>query len=110
MGSHHAIDGLSRKDEQLFRNACPPILLEYDWEVPPHSICRSSVPGIVVRRLVTGQAVHKALLFGASEHRRGIRLCDVGVEGVGVELGQHIPAGMQQGNTHLALAKKPSFE
>jgi len=96
-GEHHAVNGLPGENEELVRDASPPVLLQDGPQVAPHGVRGPPVPRVVVGGLVTGQHVDEALLLGASKHRRGVGLADVGVEGVRVVLRQHVPAGREMG-------------
>ena len=79
---HHVVQGLSREDEQFVRDSCPSVLLQDGGQVPANCICRTSVPGVVVGRLVASQDVYKALLLGAAEHSWWVAVGDVCVQGV----------------------------
>ena len=103
MQAYHAIDSLAREDEQLLRNACSPVLLQDDWQIAAHRVCRPSVPGIVIRGLVAGKDIHKTLLLGTPEHSWGVGLGDVCVQRVRIELCQDIPAEGQPLSRQLAL-------
>lgn len=88
---HHFVYGLTRKNQQLVWQVHAPECIQNTVQLLSHSICRALVPVGALRGLASRQHIHKAPLLWTSKNNGGVVLCYVCVEGVGVELGQHIP-------------------
>lgn len=79
---YHAVDSLSRQNQKLVRHAGASVLLQNYRQISADGVSRASVPGVIIRSLMAGQHVDKALFFRAAEHSGGVRPRDVRVQRV----------------------------